>query len=79
MKNFQNPQIASANINAIRQDGNYGENTEIFNTRFKISSSKLKPGTYRSITGNSAAAIALIAASQKLTPLFRFISDYSCI
>lgn len=66
-----NPQIASANISAIKAGWNYGENTEIFNTRFKISSSKLKPGTYRSITGNSAAAIALIAASHKSgTPLF---------
>ena len=65
------PLIADANIRAIKAGWNYGENTEIFVSRFKISASNLKPGTYRSITGNTAAAIALIAASQKSDlPLF---------
>lgn len=63
--------IAQANINALKAGWNYGDNTEIFNTRFKITASNLTPGTYRSITGNSAAAIALIAASEKSgLPLF---------
>ena len=65
------PQIAEANIRALKAGWNYGENTEIFNTRFKINISNLKPGTYRSITGNHATAIALIAASEKSgLPLF---------
>ncbi len=65
------PQIADANIRALKAGWNYGENTEIFNTRFKINISNLKPGTYRSITGNHATAIALIAASEKSgLPLF---------
>jgi len=65
------PQIAEANIRALKAGWNYGENTEIFNTRFKINISNLKPGTYRSITGNHATAIALIAASEKsCLPLF---------
>lgn len=63
--------IAQANINALKAGWNYGDNTEIFNTRFKITASNLTPGTYRSITGNTAAAIALIAASEKSgLPLF---------
>lgn len=63
--------IALANINALKAGWNYGDNTEIFNTRFKITASNLTPGTYRSITGNTAAAIALIAASEKSgLPLF---------
>ena len=65
------PQIAEANVRALKAGWNYGENTEIFNTRFKINISNLKPGTYRSITGNQATAIALIAASEKSgLPLF---------
>ena len=65
------PQIAEANVRALKAGWNYGENTEIFNTRFKINISNLKPGTYRSITGNHATAIALIAASEKSgLPLF---------
>ena len=65
------PQIAEANIRALKAGWNYGDTTEIFNTRFKINISNLKPGTYRSITGNHATAIALIAASEKSgLPLF---------
>ncbi len=67
----KNPEIANANILAIKAGLNFGETTEIFNTRFKVSSSNLPPGTYRSITGNNATAIALVAASEKSgLPLF---------
>jgi len=55
----------------LRAGWNYGDTTEIFNTRFKISTSKLPAGTYRNITGNNAAVIALIAAAEKSgSPLF---------
>ncbi|MCY7363191.1 MAG: 2-oxoacid:acceptor oxidoreductase subunit alpha [Ignavibacteria bacterium] len=67
----KNPLIAEANIRALKSGWNYGENTEIFNTRYKINASNLQPGTYRSITGNTASAIALVAASEKSgLPLF---------
>lgn len=67
----KNPMIADANIKALKAGWNYGDTTEIFNTRFKISTSKLPPGTYRNITGNNAAVIALIAAAEKSgSPLF---------
>ncbi len=65
------PAIADANIKALKAGWNYGDTTEIFNTRFKISTSKLPAGTYRNITGNNAAVIALIAAAEKSgSPLF---------
>jgi len=65
------PVIAEANIRALKAGMNFGENTEIFITRFKINISNLEPGCYRSITGNHATAIALIAASEKSgLPLF---------
>ncbi|MBK8553418.1 MAG: 2-oxoacid:acceptor oxidoreductase subunit alpha [Ignavibacteria bacterium] len=67
----KNQIIADANIKALKAGVNYGETTEIFNTRFKISASNLPAGNYRSITGNHATAIALIAASEKSgLPLF---------
>lgn len=70
-KFVKSPAIADANIRAIKAGWNYGENTEIFVSRFKISPSNLSPGTYRSISGNTAAALGLIAASQKSDlPLF---------
>lgn len=65
------PDIASANILTLKAGWNYGENTEIFNTRFKVSPAKLPAGTYRNITGNHATAIGLIAAAEKSgLPLF---------
>ena len=65
------PEIADANIRTLKAGWNYGDNTEIFNTRFTVSSAKLPSGIYRSITGNHATAIGLIAASEKSgLPLF---------
>ncbi len=65
------PEVANANTLTLKAGWNYGENTEIFNTRFKVSPAKLPAGEYRSITGNHAAAIGLIAASEKSgLPLF---------
>ncbi len=65
------PEIADANINVLKAGLNFGESAEIFTTQFKIAPAKLPSGTYRSITGNHAAAIGLIAASEKSgLPLF---------
>lgn len=65
------PEIADANIRTLKAGWNYGENTEIFNTRFTVSAAKLPTGVYRNITGNHAVAIGLIAASDKSgLPLF---------
>ncbi len=63
--------IADANIKTLMAGWNYGENTEIFNTRYKVNAAKLPTGTYRNITGNHATAIGLIAAAEKSgLPLF---------
>ncbi len=65
------PDIRDANILTLRAGWNYGENTEIFNTRYKVNAAKLPKGTYRNITGNHATAIGLVAASEKSgLPLF---------
>lgn len=65
------PDIADANIKALHAGWNYGDNTEIFTTQFKVAPAKLPAGTYRNITGNHATAIGLLAASEKSgLPLF---------
>jgi 2-oxoglutarate ferredoxin oxidoreductase subunit alpha len=65
------PEIAEANTKALQAGWNYGENTEIFTTQFKVAPAKLPAGTYRNITGNHATAIGLMAASEKSNlPLF---------
>lgn len=67
----KNPAIADANTKVLNAGWNYGDNTGIFTTQFKIAPAKLPPGTYRNITGNHATAIGLLAASEKSgLPLF---------
>ncbi|HVV14418.1 2-oxoacid:acceptor oxidoreductase subunit alpha [Amycolatopsis sp.] len=59
------PDIAEANILAFRAGWNYGETTESFVTTFEVAPAKLSPGTYRQITGNTALAYGIVAASQQ--------------
>jgi 2-oxoglutarate/2-oxoacid ferredoxin oxidoreductase subunit alpha len=50
---------------ALQAGYNYGDITEAFSSRFKIKPAKMPPGTYRSINGNPALALGLIAAARK--------------
>jgi len=59
------PEIAEANIKVLNAGWNYGETTEMFANRYKVSAAKMEAGIYRSIMGNQAAALGLIAAAQK--------------
>jgi len=68
-------EVKDANINALKAGYNYGDITEAFSSRFKVKPAKMKPGTYRSITGNPALALGLIAAAQK-TKLQLFYGTY---
>lgn len=70
-KFVQKPEIAEANIRVLKSGWDYGENAEIFNTRYTVRAASLPPGTYRSITGNHATALGLVAAAEKSgLPLF---------
>src|SRR5207237_10863626 len=53
----------------------YGETTEEFAVTYEVKPAKLKPGTYRNITGNVALSYGLIAAS-KLSRLPLFLGAY---
>jgi 2-oxoglutarate ferredoxin oxidoreductase subunit alpha len=65
------PEYIEANEKALLAGYNFGENTEIFTTRFKVSPAKLPKGIYRSISGNEATALGFLTASVKSgLPLF---------
>jgi 2-oxoglutarate/2-oxoacid ferredoxin oxidoreductase subunit alpha len=65
------PAIALANITAFKAGYAFGETTEVFAVSYEVKPAKLRPGTYRNITGNTAIAYGLIAASVKAKlPLF---------
>jgi 2-oxoglutarate ferredoxin oxidoreductase subunit alpha len=59
------PDLAEANILAFKAGWNYGETTEAFAVRYEVAAAKLKTGTYRQITGNTALSYGLVAAGQQ--------------
>ena len=69
------PEIADANIKALQAGFAFGETTETFSVTYEIKPAKLKPGTYRNITGNQALSMGLVAAS-KLSQLPLFLGAY---
>ena len=63
--------IFNSNVAVLKAGYYFGETAELFSARFKVEKSKMEPGTYRSIMGNQALSMGLIAASQKSgLPLF---------
>jgi 2-oxoglutarate/2-oxoacid ferredoxin oxidoreductase subunit alpha len=56
------PDIAEANVLALKAGWNYGETTEAFATTFEVAPAKLKSGEYRQISGNTALSYGLVAA-----------------
>lgn len=58
------PDVAEANVLALKAGWNYGETTEAFGTTYEIAPAKLAPGEYRQISGNTALAYGVIAAGQ---------------
>lgn len=65
------PEIAEANVLALKTGWNYGETTEAFATSYEVKPAALPPGTYRNISGNLALAYGLLAASSRSgLPLF---------
>jgi 2-oxoglutarate ferredoxin oxidoreductase subunit alpha len=59
------PDLAEANILSFRAGWNYGETTEAFAVTYEVAAAKLKLGTYRQITGNTALAYGIVAAGQQ--------------
>ena len=65
------PEFAKANITALEAGYAYADATEMFITTYQVRESSAQPGKYRSITGNQAAALGFVAASELSgAPLF---------
>lgn len=69
------PEIANANTAALKAGYNYGETVEAFDTQFLVPKAELKPGTYRSIMGNTALSWGLMTAA-KLSEKRLFLGAY---
>jgi 2-oxoglutarate ferredoxin oxidoreductase subunit alpha len=65
------PLIATANEKALKAGYYFGENTELFTTRYRVEPASLPPGIYRNISGNEALSLGFITAAAKAgLPLF---------
>jgi 2-oxoglutarate ferredoxin oxidoreductase subunit alpha len=69
------PEIVEANTKAFKAGWNYGETSEDFAISYEVAPARLQPGTYRQVSGNTALAYGLIAAS-KLSGLPIFLGAY---
>jgi 2-oxoglutarate ferredoxin oxidoreductase subunit alpha len=59
------PEVLAANLAALRTGHAYGETTEDFAVRYQVAPAPMPPGTYRTITGNQALALGLVAAAER--------------
>lgn len=58
------PEIAEANLKALKSGYYFGETTELFKKHYRVPKAQLNPGKYRHITGNEATSLGFVAASQ---------------
>ena len=58
------PDIAEANVLALKAGWNYGETTEAFASTYEVAPAKLETGEYRQISGNTALAYGIVTAGQ---------------
>jgi 2-oxoglutarate ferredoxin oxidoreductase subunit alpha len=59
------PELIDANVKVLKAGFNYGDTIEAPMNRFEVKPAPVSKGTYRSIMGNQAAALGLIAAAEK--------------
>jgi 2-oxoglutarate ferredoxin oxidoreductase subunit alpha len=69
------PVVAEANTLAFKAGYHFGETAELFESTYEIKPAALLPGTYTNVTGNTALAWGLIAASE-LAQLPIFLGSY---
>ncbi|MGH9305057.1 MAG: 2-oxoacid:acceptor oxidoreductase family protein, partial [Acidimicrobiales bacterium] len=69
------PIVAEANSLAFRAGYNFGETAELFESAYEVHAATQAPGTYTKVTGNTALAWGLIAASE-LAKIPMFLGSY---
>ena len=67
--------VLRANLIALEAGWSYGETTEGFAVHYEVKPAPLAPGIYRTIRGNQAMALGLVAASRQ-TGLPLFLGSY---
>ncbi|MEM9111116.1 MAG: 2-oxoacid:acceptor oxidoreductase subunit alpha [Planctomycetota bacterium] len=58
------PEVAEANIKALKAGFFFCETAEIFPVRYAVAKATIPPGKYRKVTGNEALAMGLITAGK---------------
>jgi 2-oxoglutarate ferredoxin oxidoreductase subunit alpha len=61
----ERPDVADANIKALKAGYYYGDTAEMFPARYVVPPAKIQPGKYRKVAGNEAMALGLIAAARR--------------
>jgi 2-oxoglutarate/2-oxoacid ferredoxin oxidoreductase subunit alpha len=65
------PEVMEANLRAFRAGFDFGETTEMFDSRYEVQAAPFPAGEYANVTGNTALSWGLITAAQKASlPLF---------
>ncbi len=57
--------VRDANLKVLAAGYNFGETTDTFTSRYSVKPAKLAPGKYRSVNGNQALSLGLVAASEQ--------------
>ena len=57
------PEVAKANITALKTGYNFASTTRLFTSHYSIKKAKMKAGKYRNITGNEATALGFVTAT----------------
>jgi 2-oxoglutarate/2-oxoacid ferredoxin oxidoreductase subunit alpha len=71
----KNEMVKQANLLAFKAGYNFGETAELFESSYEVKPAALESGKYTNISGNTALAWGLIAASQ-LAKLPLFLASY---
>ncbi|HET9886437.1 MAG TPA: 2-oxoacid:acceptor oxidoreductase family protein, partial [bacterium] len=69
------PEMIEANRRALRGGYAYCEAVHLFQTTYQVDPAQLPPGRYRNISGNTALALGLLAASRQ-AKLDLFLASY---
>jgi len=66
---------AEANLSCLEAGWSYAETLELLERRYEVPAARLKPGTYKNITGNEALALGFVAAAVR-SGLRLFLGSY---
>ena len=58
------PEVKEANLRAFRAGYDFGETTELFDSRYEVQAAPFPAGEYANVTGNTALSWGLITAAQ---------------